>query len=849
VWGTALETPKTTVVANDHESSLEGLEGLPSAEDVRAKRSAWFFMVKMVRATRRTFSLRRGRLVVRPKLPFVIGFLATAIAVLAALSWFHRNQVDEAHSAELTLNQIAVLTREINNLTFASLQKHNLTPEADTEMRAARRALPEAVVTAHIHAYHTAALEKVWPTLDNYITSAGRQWIMMRVGDFDEAQQADFQAVSPQFDLMQHQVQMAVEAEDRWAQTVALRARNESLAAAILAATTFLILFLRLQRQEHLGQLQETERNALRDSEERFRALTEQSTDIILIADPSGQIKYASPSVHTVLMAHGESLVGTNMIDLVHPDDFAKIMSTGPRPVAYRQNPVVELRLRHTDGRWLDFECVVRNLIQHKNIDGIVYNARDITERKHAQEQLLFNATHDALTGLPDRALFLGRLQSVVDRMKRHPHEAAAVLFIDIDDFKVVNDCYGHAIGDALIKEVSNRLRACLRSDGTIARMGGDEFTVLVEDVTDPSDAIRVAERIQSSFERPFRLEGLEVFKSTSIGIALTSPETSADAVLQNADIAMYRAKSQGKACSELFDRTMHEQVMSRLSIEAKLRHALENEELTLHYQPIVAVNTRAVQGFEALLRWQPSGSNSIPPSTFVPVAEQCGLIVPISVWVLKKACLEAVSWRQRYPDDPPLYVSINISSKHFSHAGFIGHVKDALEESAVDPQYVTIELTESLAMNDVAATEQTMSQLRTLGVKLSIDDFGTGYSSLSYLRRFPVDTLKIDQSFVKTMDAENYAIVKTIIGLARNLELKVVAEGVETPNQHQLLALAGCASAQGYLFAEPMPAKNVGVFVESNRRDSGRTKQKGLARSTAPDDLASTHHPDVLAR
>jgi diguanylate cyclase (GGDEF)-like protein/PAS domain S-box-containing protein len=766
-------------------------------------------------------------------LAFVFGFLVTAIVVLAALSWFHRNQVDETRSAQVILNQIAVLTREINNLTLTALHEQNLTPEADAEMLEARHALPKAVLAAHLHVYHTDAPEKVWPVLDNYITSAGLQWISMKVGDFDEAKQADFQAVGPQFDLLQHQVQIAIEAEDKWAQGIALRARNEFLAAAILAATVILILFLRLQRQEHLGQLQKTERNTLRESEERFRALTEQSTDIILIADPSGQIQYASPSVHAVLALHGDSLSGTNLMDLVHPDDFAKTMSTGPRSVAYRQNPIVEFRLRHADGRWLYFECVVRNLIQHKNIGGIVYNARDITERKHAQEQLLFNATHDALTGLPDRALFLGRLQSAVDRMKRHPHEAAAVLFIDIDDFKDVNDCYGHAVGDALIKEVSNRLRACMRSDGTIARMGGDEFTVLVEDVTDPSDVIRVAERIQSSFEMPFLLEGLEVFKSVSIGIALTSPETSAETVLQNADIAMYRAKDQGKARSELFDRTMHEQVMSRLLLEAKLRYALQNEELTLHYQPIVAVETGAVQGFEALLRWQPSGSNSIPPSTFVPVAEQCGLIVPISVWVLKKACLEAASWRQRYPADPPLYVGINISSKHFSHAGFIGHVKDAIEESAIDPHCVTIELTESLAMNDVAASYQTMSQLRTLGVKLSIDDFGTGYSSLSYLHRFPVDTLKIDQSFVKTTDAENYAIVKTIVGLARNLELKVVAEGVETPNQHQLLALAGCGSAQGYLFAEPMPAESVGVFIESNRRNSGHTKQRGLTRST----------------
>lgn len=770
----------------------------------------------------------------RTKSSFVFGFLAMAIAALAVLSWFQRNQVGEARSAQVALNQLATLTREINALTLTALQKQSLTPEEETEMWTARQALPHAVLAAHLNVYHTPELEKVWSVLDDYLVSAGRQWTLMQLGDFNEARQVDFQEVSPQFDLMQHQLQISTEAEDKWSQGVALKARNELLAAAVLAATAILILFLRLQRQEHVGQLQVTESNALRGSEERFRALTEQSTDVILIADPSGQITYASPSVHTVLAMHEHSLVGTPLVDLVHPDDCAKTISAGPRSAVYGQNSIIEFRLQHADGRWFNFECVIRNLIHHKHIEGIVYNARDITERKQAQEKLQFNATHDTLTGLPNRALFLGRLQSAVDRMKRYPHQAAAVLFIDIDEFKVVNDCYGHATGDLLINEVSNRLRACMRSDVTIARMGGDEFTVLVEDVTDPSDAIRVAQRIQSSFAQPFLLEGLEVFKSTSIGIALTSPEMSAEMVLQNADIAMYRAKNQGKACSELFDRTMHEQVMSRLLLEAKLRNALQNRELALHYQPIVAVDTGAVQGFEALLRWQPSGSSWIPPSTFIPVAEQCGLIVPISAWVLKTACIEAARWRKRYPTDPPLYVSINISSKHFSHASFIAHVKDALEESAVDPKCITIELTESLAMKDVAATGHAMSQLGALGVKLSIDDFGTGYSSLSYLRRFPVGTLKIDQSFVKTMDAENYAIVTTIIGLARNLNLGVVAEGVETKNQHQLLAQAGCESAQGYLFAEPMPATSVGLFIESNRGNSGTTEPKRLARSTA---------------
>jgi diguanylate cyclase (GGDEF)-like protein/PAS domain S-box-containing protein len=828
-----LETPKISVVAGNNASTMNCLEPLFFAEGSLAMRYGRFF-VSLIRTTWRILNQSFGSRVARPKLTAVLGFLTTAIVILVALSCLHRNQVDEARSAQVVLHQIAVRTREINNLTWTALRSENLTPEADSQMRAARKALPNAVLAGHLHAYHTSALEEVWPVLDQYTMSASRQWILMQVGDFQEARQLDFQEVSPQFDLMQHRVQIAIEAEDRWAQNAGLRARNEVLAAATLTAAGLLLLFLRLQRQEHISQLEVIERTTLRESEERFRALTEQSTDIILIADPSGQIKYASPSVHTVLAVHGDSLVGKNIIDRIHPDDFEKIAIRTKGPVAEGQNPIVDFRLQHADGRWLHFECVVRNLIQHKNIGGVVYNARDITERKRAQEEVLFNATHDALTGLPNRALFLGRLQNVVDRAKRHPQLTAAVLFIDIDDFKLVNDCYGHATGDVLIKEVSNRLATCLRSDGAIARMGGDEFTVLVEDVIDPSDALRVAQRIQSSLTRPFVLAGHEFFKSASIGIALTSPEVSAEAVLQNADIAMYRAKDQGKACIELFDRAMHEQVMSRLLLEAKLRHALQNEELTLYYQPIVAVDTGAVEGFEALLRWHPSGLNSVSPSTFVPLAEQCGLIVPISAWVLKTACLEAARWRQRYPVDPPLYVGINISSRHFSHAGFIEHVKEALEESGVHPECVTIELTESLAMNDVAATEQTMAQLRTLGVKLSIDDFGTGYSSLSYLRRFPVNTLKIDQSFVKTMDAENYAIVKTIIGLARNLDLNVVAEGVETTNQRRLLALAGCGSAQGYLFAEPMPAKRIGVFIKSNRRRPGPNKIMHLASSTA---------------
>jgi diguanylate cyclase (GGDEF)-like protein/PAS domain S-box-containing protein len=794
-------------------------------------------MNKMTLAKERILSSRWGTLAQRPRLLPVFGFVGAAIAILGTLSWIQRNQVDEAYANQVTLNQISALTRQLNNLTLTALQRQGMAPDQETEMRSARQTLHTAVLAAHLHAYHTAALQEFWPAFDNYMISTNRQWILIQVGNFDEAKQLHFQSVEPQFDFMQHEMQTAIEAEDNWVQGVALEARYELLAAAILVTTAILMLLFQLQKEVHHSQLQEAERNALRESEERFRALTEQSTDIILIADSSGQVKYASPSIQTVL-AVTNNLTGSNINSLIHPDDLATTTSTESRSATKgwdgSQHPIIEVRLRHADGSWRHFECVIRNLLEHNNIKGIVYNARDITERKYAQEELLFSATHDVLTGLPNRVLFLGRLQSVVDQQKRHPRQYGAVLFIDIDDFKVVNDCYGHATGDAFIQEVSNRLQTCIRSDGTVARMGGDEFTILIEDVKDPSDAIRVAERIQSSFRRPFLLNGQEIFKSTSVGIALTSPETSAEAVLQNADIAMYRAKDRGKACSELFDRQMHEQVINRLRTEAKLRHALDNEELSLYYQPIVAVETGAVQGFEALLRWRPSEPGSIPPSSFVPIAEQSGLIVPVSVWVLKTACAEAARWRQRYPAEQPLYVSINVSAKHFSHAGFVGHVKDALQESAVDPECVTIELTESLAMNDVSGNGETMLQLRALGLKVSIDDFGTGYSSLSYLRRFPVDTLKIDQSFVKTMDAENYAIVKTIIGLAHNLNLKVVAEGVETINQRQLLSLAGCEFGQGYLFAEPMPVETLDDFIQSNGRKSQGDKHEVPARGAA---------------
>jgi diguanylate cyclase (GGDEF)-like protein/PAS domain S-box-containing protein len=741
------------------------------------------------------------------------------IAIITALTLFylHSNSADQNRETEAALSRIETRAQEIHTLGWLVTTTQEVSPEAEQQVQAAKRDLSQTAAALRPETYNRDTFDKIRPALANYIQAADRQLQLVRTGYFEDAEDIDFQQVTPQFEALQYQVHDASEKEAKLAEEKRFKSRIE-LATAILLSFGSLILGLLFQRQAHLGELMRTKQAALEQSEERFRALTEKSTDIVFITDSAAVINYVSPSVKTALGLESESFLGVNLGELVHRDDLPRLAAT--LSTEKGQQVAVEFRLRHSDGTWLYFECLVRNLLSQRNINGLVFNAREITERKTAEEQLLHNASHDQLTGLPNRVLFLNRLEAIVDRVKRHPSQLAAVLFIDLDDFKVVNDCLGHASGDELIVEFGKRLKGCMRGDGTIARMGGDEFTVLLEEVSDPSDAIRVAQRIHAASTKPFVLNGQEVFKDVSIGIALVAQRESAESVLQNADLAMYRAKSKGRGCSELFDAAMQEQVMGRLQMETQLRRALQNDELRLFYQPIVAAGTGRIEGFEALLRWQPKGSDSIPPNVFIPLAEQSGLIVPIGSWVLSTACMQAVSWHRRYPSDQPLYVSINISGRQFSHPSFIGHVKDALEQSGIDARCVKLELTETAAMKDAPSTEKTMSQLHALGVKLSIDDFGTGYSSLSYLRRFAVDTLKIDQSFVSKMEEsrENYAIVRTVVALSRSLGLDVVAEGVETPGQLEKLKLADCDSAQGYLFSKPLPAHAVNSLLESNR-------------------------------
>ena len=446
----------------------------------------------------------------------------------------------------------------------------------------------------------------------------------------------------------------------------------------------------------------------------------------------------------------------------------------------------------------------------------------DITSRKQAEAALEHQALHDALTGLPNRTLFRDRLEHALAQADRR-QQMAAVLFLDLDNFKVINDSLGHQVGDALLVEVAHRLRGCLRDGDTVARLGGDEFTILLEEIDEEAQANLVAERVGNALRVPISLGDREVVVSASIGLALSTPRRmEPDSLLRNADIAMYQSKAAGKARHSIFHAGMKKFAMERFDLETDLRRALALGQFRIHYQPILTLADNKIAEVEALLRWERPGHGLMAPLTFIPVAEETGLIVPIGRWVIQEACRQARTWSVDFPSEPPLVMSVNLSARQFQDPGLVSDVERMVIEAGLEPRALKLEITESVAMHDIEASVRTVEALKALGIQLAIDDFGTGYSSLGYLRRFDIDTLKIDRSFVERIgfDVQDAAIVQSVVALAKTLHLSVVGEGIESHAQAAQLLALGCDRGQGYLFARPQSAEAITALIADSLDD-----------------------------
>ena len=557
---------------------------------------------------------------------------------------------------------------------------------------------------------------------------------------------------------------------------------------------------------------------ALRRSEQRFRSLVQHASDLITVIEADTTIRYQSPAIVRILGYRSSAVVGQKLLDAVHPDDRDHIMASLRQLMARRGGTVTgQGRVRDSRGEWRHLEFTGTDQRANPAIQGLVLNVRDVTDRVRLEEELRRQALHDPLTQLVNRACFADRLEHAL-RQRERTGRMIAVLFMDLDAFKPINDTLGHSAGDALLVQVARRIERCLRPGDTLARLGGDEFAVLLEEIPNREEAARVAERIFDALQPAFDLDGRSVNLGASIGIAVTNGAEAydADTVLRDADTAMYAAKARGRGRYSFFEPGMQTTMSERVELLEHFPKALELGEFALEYQPIFLLQSGTIVGLEGLLRWHHPQRGLLEPTEFIPLAEESGAIIPIGSWVLREACAQGASWQAALPADRKWAVGVNVSARQLQSVSFVDEVACALRDSGLAPEHLVLEITETVLMQDAGSSLERLQELKHLGVRLAIDDFGTGYASLTYLRQCPFDFLKVDQSFVADMcpPGANSELARAIIALGKTLGLIVVAEGIENEDQLARLRDMGCDSGQGFHLARPLPAEEAGRLL-----------------------------------
>ncbi len=601
----------------------------------------------------------------------------------------------------------------------------------------------------------------------------------------------------------------------------------------VIASIGWFAWFRRLVQRHRTLQQAATEQEALTASEQRLLALVQNGTDVVMVFDLDTRTSFVSPSAQAVLGVTGEKLTGTRLSALLQPEDVNRLVHL-LATLRAGEDAAVKFWMRHADGRLLVVEGMLTNLLRESVVGGFVLTFRDVTERHALAERLTHQAFHDSLTGLANRQLFADRLSHALVRRVDRPERSLVVLFLDLDDFKQINDRLGHGTGDKVLELVGRRIRSIVRAGDTAARLGGDEFAILMESAS-LEQARELAERLVELVAEPIVIEGNRMPVTASVGLAEAVPgEISSEEALRNADVALYSAKERGKATVAAYDTHLHAEALDRLELRSDLQRGIFQNELVLHYQPTVELETGKIVGFEALVRWQHPIRGLLSPAAFVPMAEETGLVVQLNTWVLFQACRFAAVLQSdwRHPT-----MAVNISAQQLVRADFVEQVSRALAESGLAPDRLTLEITESVVLQDLEDVIPRLSQLRSRGVRVAVDDFGTGYSSLAYLTELPIDVLKVDKSFIDRVasDAQGASVTEAIIAMSHTMNLSTVAEGVEVAEQAAWLRQVRCPIGQGYYWSRPVDEEGVHELLARPTNELGGSADLVSYRTVAP--------------